>query len=52
MKKLYMQPCVEATQLQLSTMVLAGSPGASISAGTGGGTTGDSGIGGGNPIGD
>lgn len=40
MKKLYMQPCVEATQLQLSTMVLAGSP-AGIGAGTGGGTTGN-----------
>ena len=49
MKKLYMQPCVEATQLQLSTMVLAGSPdgGANISAGTGG--TEDIG---GSPIGD
>ena len=40
MKKLYMQPCVEATQLQLSTMVLAGSPGG-IGAGSGNGTTGD-----------
>jgi len=41
MKKNYMQPCVEAAQLQLSTMVLAGSP-----AGIGnGGTTND--IGGG-----
>ena len=28
MKKNYNQPCVEATQLQLSTIVLAGSPGA------------------------
>jgi len=27
MKKNYMQPCVEATQLQMSTIVLAGSPG-------------------------
>lgn len=41
MKKLYMQPCVEATQLQLSSMVLNVSPGAGISAGTGSGTTGD-----------
>jgi hypothetical protein len=41
MKKNYMQPCVEATQLQLSTIVLAGSP---ASTGTGidnGGTTSD-----------
>ena len=37
-----MQPCVEAAQLQLNTMVLAGSPAAGIS---GGGDT--SGIGGG-----
>ena len=44
-----MQPCVEATQLQLSTMVLAGSPGAGISAGTGGGKTEDIG-GGSDPI--
>ena len=36
-----MQPCVEATQLQLSSMVLNVSPGAGISGGTGGGTTGD-----------
>jgi hypothetical protein len=28
MKKIYKQPSVEATQLQLSTIVLAGSPGA------------------------
>jgi len=28
MKKYYMQPCVEATQLQLSSIVLAGSSGA------------------------
>ena len=44
MKKYYMQPCVEAAQLQLNSMVLAGSP-AGIGAGTGDGTTG--GIGGG-----
>ena len=50
MKKLYMQPCVEATQLQLSSMVLNVSPGAGIS---NGGDTGSSGIGGGStPIGD
>lgn len=48
MKKLYMQPYVEATQLQLSSIVLNVSPGASISAGTGG----TSGIGDGDPIGD
>jgi hypothetical protein len=36
MKKNYMQPCVEATQLQLDAMVLAGSP-----AGTGIGNGGD-----------
>ena len=41
MKKNYKQPCVEATQLQLNSMVLAGSP-AGIG---GGGTTND--IGGG-----
>ena len=35
MKKLYMQPCVEATQLQLSTMVLAGSPGTLTNSGSG-----------------
>ena len=44
MKKNYNQPCVEAAQLQLNSMVLAGSP-AGIGAGTGDGTTG--GIGGG-----
>ena len=33
-----MQPCVEATQLQLSTIVLAGSPGTgNIDLGGGGG---------------
>ncbi|MBQ6724530.1 MAG: hypothetical protein IJQ84_08505 [Paludibacteraceae bacterium] len=42
MKKNYKQPCVEAAQLQLNSMVLAGSPAAGIS---GGGNTG--GIGGG-----
>ena len=42
MKKNYMQPCVEAAQLQLNSMVLAGSPGAGI---VNGGTTND--IGGG-----
>ena len=30
-----MQPCVEATQLQLSTIVLAGSPGAIQNSGQG-----------------
>ncbi len=35
-----MQPCVEATQLQLSSMVLNVSP-TGIGAGTGGGTTGN-----------
>lgn len=44
MKKNYKQPCVEAAQLQLNSMILAGSP-AGIGGGTGGGTTGD--IGGG-----
>ena len=40
-----MQPCVEATQLQLSTMVLAGSPGELQNSGSG-----TSGIGGGEEI--
>ena len=35
MKKNYKQPCVEATQLQLSTIVLAGSPGALQNSGQG-----------------
>ena len=48
MKKLYMQPCVEATQLQLSTMVLAGSPVLGIN---NGGDTSTGGIGS-DPIGD
>ena len=42
-----MQPCVEATQLQLSTMVLNVSPGAGIS---GGGNTGSIGGGSTDPI--
>ena len=42
-----MQPCVEAAQLQLNAMVLAGSPAAGIS---GGGTTGGSGAPGTDPI--
>jgi len=46
MKKNYKQPCVEAAQLQLSTMVLAGSP-----AGIGGGdNTGNIPGGGSDPI--
>ena len=47
MKKNYMQPCVEAAQLQLSTMVLAGSPGAGIG---GGDNTGNIPGGGSDPI--
>ena len=46
MKKYYMQPCVEAAQLQLSSIVLAGSPGGI----SGGGTTGGSGAPGTDPI--
>ena len=34
MKKNYMQPCVEAAQLQLNSMVLAGSPAGIVNGGT------------------
>ena len=40
MKKIYKQPSVEATQLQLSTIVLAGSPGATELQNSGEGTGG------------
>ena len=36
MKKLYMQPCVEATQLQLSSIILAGSDVQPVISGGGG----------------
>ena len=41
MKKMYKQPIVEATELIAGGQALCTSPGAGISAGTGGGTTGD-----------
>jgi hypothetical protein len=44
-KKIYNQPRVETMQLMPSTVVLAGSPGKGIGAGTGGGTTGNIGSG-------
>lgn len=48
MKKNYNQPIVEAVEVQAASMLLDASPAGIIS----GGNTGDSGIGGGSPIGD
>ncbi len=48
MKKMYKKPIVETEQVKLSSLVLAVSPGTI----TNGGTTGDSHIGSGDPLGD
>lgn len=50
-KKIYNQPRVETMQMVPGTVVLAGSPGKGIGAGTGNGTTGDIIGGGEGPIG-
>ena len=52
MKKNYNQPIVEAAEVFVTSLMQAASPAAGISAGTGGGTTGDINVpGGGNPLG-
>ena len=48
-KKMYKQPIVETERLEITGQTLCASPGAGISAGTGGGTTGS--MGSGDPIG-
>ena len=50
MRTMYIQPMVETTELIAGGQALCTSPGAGISAGTGGGTTGDISGGGSSPI--
>jgi len=52
MKRIYNQPTVSTVNLLGGSVMQVASPAPGISAGTGGGTTGGSGIGGGTPIGD
>ena len=51
MKKNYNQPIVEAAEVFATSLMQAASPAAGINAGTGGGTTGDINVPGGDPLG-